>query len=65
MYLAVIECEPAEIDEIVKIACPEFTVSVPICALPSVKVTVPEGFSVSCDVVSILAVNVIVWPNVY
>ena len=64
IYLAVIECEPTESNEVVKIACAEFTVSVPICVSPSMKITIPEGFFIPCDGVPILAVNVISWPNV-
>jgi hypothetical protein len=65
LYLAVIECEPAESNEVVKIDWPEFTVFIPICVFPSMKVTVPEGFFIPCDVAPTVAINVIGWPNVY
>jgi hypothetical protein len=61
----VIECVPTGSAEVVKIISFAFTTLTPIRVFPSIKVTVPEGFSIPCDVVLTLAINVIGWPDTY
>lgn len=65
LYWAVIECEPTESDEVVKTTCPEVMGPIPMSAVPSMKVTVPEGFSAPCDGVPTIAISVIGFPDSY
>ncbi len=62
-YFAVIECVPADSDEVLNVPC-TFAPSapVPICVLPSKNATTPVG--VMLTALETAAVNVTCWPAV-
>ena len=60
-YVAVILCEPVESVVVTKVAVLPDNVPVPRVVVPSKKVTVPVGVP---EAVAIVAVKVILWPNV-
>ena len=62
-YDAAMECPPAASVEVLNVAAPEFTGALPICAAPSLKVTVPVGLP-DPDFGATVAVNVTVCPVV-
>ena len=43
LYVAVIECDPAVSNDVLKAVAPAFSMPVPIEAVPSKNVTVPVG----------------------
>jgi hypothetical protein len=65
MYWALIECDPAESSEVVKIVCPEFYRFRSDLRFPVDEINHTWRFFCSCAVVSNLAVNVICWPDTY
>jgi hypothetical protein len=63
LYLAVIECVPADRIEIVKVAMPELRFAVPRVEVPSKKVTVPVGIPEPGATALTVAVNVTPSPK--
>jgi hypothetical protein len=64
LYTAVILCEPAARDDVVRVAWPaRLTVPVPIVLLPSLNVTIPDAVPAPGAVAATVAVNVTLWPN--
>ena len=64
VYLALIMCEPNGRDEVSKVACPSVKSLIPfsIGVDPYMKIILPEGNFVPCDVVFTLAISVIGFP---
>jgi hypothetical protein len=62
-YDAVIECEPTASAEVLSIVVPELSVPLPICVVPSLKVTVPVGLP-DPDFGATVAVNITLCPVV-
>jgi hypothetical protein len=63
-YVAVIECEATESEDVVKVATPEpFRATTPSVVAPSVNVTLPVGIPVLGALAETAAVNVTDWPD--
>ena len=63
-YVAVIECDPTDNVEVVKVAMPPDTAPVPRVVTPSKNVTVPDGLPAPGATTATVAVNVTLCPEI-